>query len=184
MKKLLVTLLMIMPLIASAQSFFTVESNGEKYTFPLEGTTITITESSEDSELPTSEDIKKYIIGMWQATHITGWFYDANDKLTEGDKDITEDDEDYAERVYFKEDGTCTVYVYSTEDKKWVEDINYYKYVISGNNIITYDGEDGEEIINNKILSINSTTFIGEFDPTEGRETGYKAKMTYTKVSK
>ena len=182
MKKLLVTLLMIMPLIASAQSFFTVESNGEKYTFPLEGTTITITESSEDSKVPTSEDIKKYIVGTWQATHISGWFYDANDKLSEGDKDITEDD-DYAEREYFKEDGTCTDYSYSTEDNKWVIEYSNYKYEISGNDIIIYD-EDNEIVSKGSVLSINNSIWVGEFDPTEGRETGYKAKVTYTKISK
>lgn len=46
MKKILVLLLMVMPLFVSAQSTFTVESNGVKYSFPLEGTTITITDSS------------------------------------------------------------------------------------------------------------------------------------------
>lgn len=35
---------MAMPLVASAQSVFTVESNGAKYSFPLEGTTITVTD--------------------------------------------------------------------------------------------------------------------------------------------
>lgn len=35
---------MAMPLVASAQTSFTVESNGKKYAFPLEGTTITITD--------------------------------------------------------------------------------------------------------------------------------------------
>lgn len=35
---------MAMPLVASAQSVFTVESNGQKYSFPLESTTITVTD--------------------------------------------------------------------------------------------------------------------------------------------
>lgn len=35
---------MAMPLVASAQTSFTVESNGKKYAFPLESTTITITD--------------------------------------------------------------------------------------------------------------------------------------------
>lgn len=35
---------MAMPLVASAQTSFTVESNGKKYAFPLEGTTITVTD--------------------------------------------------------------------------------------------------------------------------------------------
>lgn len=43
MKKIFVSLLMAMPLVASAQTSFTVESNGQKYSFPLESTTITIT---------------------------------------------------------------------------------------------------------------------------------------------
>lgn len=44
MKKIFVLLLMAMPLVASAQTSFTVESNGKKYAFPLEGTTITVTD--------------------------------------------------------------------------------------------------------------------------------------------
>lgn len=44
MKKIFVSLLMAMPLVASAQTSFTVESNGQKYSFPLESTTITITD--------------------------------------------------------------------------------------------------------------------------------------------
>lgn len=44
MKKIFVSLLMAMPLVASAQTSFTVESNGKKYAFPLEGTTITVTD--------------------------------------------------------------------------------------------------------------------------------------------
>lgn len=44
MKKIFVSLLMAMPLVASAQSVFTVESNGAKYSFPLESTTITVTD--------------------------------------------------------------------------------------------------------------------------------------------
>lgn len=44
MKKIFVSLLMAMPLVASAQSVFTVESNGQKYSFPLESTTITVTD--------------------------------------------------------------------------------------------------------------------------------------------
>lgn len=35
---------MAIPLVASAQTSFTVESNGKKYAFPLEGTTITVTD--------------------------------------------------------------------------------------------------------------------------------------------
>lgn len=44
MKKIFVSLLMAMPLVASAQTSFTVESNDKKYAFPLEGTTITVTD--------------------------------------------------------------------------------------------------------------------------------------------
>lgn len=44
MKKIFVSLLMAMPLVASAQTSFTVESNGKKYAFPLEGTSITVTD--------------------------------------------------------------------------------------------------------------------------------------------
>lgn len=57
MKKIFVSLLMAMPLVASAQTTFTVESNGKKYAFPLEGTTITVTD--DQPTLPAEAPVYK-----------------------------------------------------------------------------------------------------------------------------
>ena len=57
MKKIFVSLLMAMPLVASAQSVFTVESNGAKYSFPLESTTITVTDDKPN--LPAKAPVYK-----------------------------------------------------------------------------------------------------------------------------
>lgn len=48
---------MAMPLVASAQSVFTVESNGAKYSFPLESTTITVTDDKPN--LPAKAPVYK-----------------------------------------------------------------------------------------------------------------------------
>lgn len=44
MKKIFVSLFFAIPAVASAQSVFTVETDGKKYSFPLENTVITVTD--------------------------------------------------------------------------------------------------------------------------------------------
>lgn len=54
MKKIFVSLLFAIPAVASAQSVFTVETEGKKYSFPLESTVITVTDEqpSQLTEAP------------------------------------------------------------------------------------------------------------------------------------
>lgn len=168
--------MLMMPLLASAQSRFTVEFNGIKHTYPLEGTTITITDSQNDSDVPTEEAIKKYIVGKWQAVHISGWA-DEISGFHKVDRDITEDEDEYAERILFYNDGTAIGWYYSTEDKEWVAETNR-KYEISGNKLITYI-EDYRNVAS--ILSIDSNTLVVELETVEGTE--YRTKVTYKKIS-
>lgn len=176
MKKILVVLMLLMPLLASAQSYFTVESNGIKHTYPLEGTTITITDSQDDSDVPTEEAIKKYIAGKWQAVHISGWA-DEISGFHKVDRDITEDEDEYAERILFNNDGTAISWYYSTEDKEWQAEPSC-KYEILGNKLVTYI-EDYKSVAS--ILSIDSNTLVVEFETVE--ETEYRTKVTYKKIS-
>ena len=61
---------MIMPLAASAQSVFTVESNGQKYSFPLESTTITVTddEPTQPAQAPVYKSNLKGVSLFGKAT--------------------------------------------------------------------------------------------------------------------
>ena len=61
MKKIFVSLLFAIPAVASAQSVFTVETEGKKYSFPLESTVITVTDElpSQLIELPPTSTIWK-----------------------------------------------------------------------------------------------------------------------------
>lgn len=70
MKKIFVSLLMAMPLAASAQSVFTVESNGQKYSFPLESTTITVTddEPTQPAQAPVYKSNLKGVSLFGKAT--------------------------------------------------------------------------------------------------------------------
>lgn len=70
MKKIFVSLLMVMPLAASAQSVFTVESNGQKYSFPLESTTITVTddEPTQPAQAPVYKSNLKGVSLFCKAT--------------------------------------------------------------------------------------------------------------------
>lgn len=54
MKKIFVSLFFAIPAVASAQSVFTVETEGKKYSFPLENTVITVTDEqpSQLTEAP------------------------------------------------------------------------------------------------------------------------------------
>lgn len=61
MKKIFVSLLMAMPIVASAQSVFTVESNGKKYSFPLESTTITLTDEDPYKEPAAAPVYKSFL---------------------------------------------------------------------------------------------------------------------------
>lgn len=72
MKKIFVSLLMVMPLAASAQSVFTVESNGQKYSFPLESTTITVTddEPTQPAQAPVYKSNLKGVSLFGKATTI------------------------------------------------------------------------------------------------------------------
>ena len=70
MKKIFVSLLMVMPLATSAQSVFTVESNGQKYSFPLESTTITVTddEPTQPAQAPVYKSNLKGVSLFGKAT--------------------------------------------------------------------------------------------------------------------
>lgn len=72
MKKIFVSLLMAMPLVASAQSVFTVESNGQKYSFPLESTTITVTddEPTQPAQAPVYKSNLKGVSLFGKATTV------------------------------------------------------------------------------------------------------------------
>lgn len=61
---------MAMPLVASAQSVFTVESNGAKYSFPLESTTITVTDETptEPAKAPVYKSNLKSVSLFGKAT--------------------------------------------------------------------------------------------------------------------
>lgn len=72
MKKIFVSLLMAMPLVASAQTSFTVESNGKKYAFPLESTTITVTddEPTQPAQAPVYKSNLKGVSLFGKATTV------------------------------------------------------------------------------------------------------------------
>lgn len=63
---------MAMPLVASAQSVFTVESNGQKYSFPLESTTITVTddEPTQPAQAPVYKSNLKGVSLFGKATTV------------------------------------------------------------------------------------------------------------------
>lgn len=50
--------------------------------------------SSDDDDVPSTENIKNNIVGMWQTTHISGWAYDDTEEenLVKVDKDVAEKD--------------------------------------------------------------------------------------------
>ena len=59
--------------------------------------------SSDDDDVPSAEEIKSNIVGMWQTTHIAGWGYDdtEDENLIKVDQDVPEEK---SERILFKGD--------------------------------------------------------------------------------
>ena len=183
MKKILVSLLMAMPLLASAQSYFYVESNGETYSFPLEGTTITIKESSDGSDVSSEETIKSKLVGSWRSVHVTGWIYDDDGNPVYVDKDIPEGLEwgDNNLRIDFKSDGTYCSYVYC-EEHGWEICDKDGTYQILGNILSTrYEDKDGVDIGGGTILSISDDTLILESTLKE-EGTQYKGVVTFKRI--
>lgn len=183
MKKIFVILLLAMPLLASAQSYFYVESNGETYSFPLESTTITIKEKSENSDKPTEEAVKSKIVGSWRSVHTTGWVYDDYGNLEYVDKDIPEGIEwlDYNQRIDFKSDGTYCSYAYS-EEYGWEICDKDGTYQILGNVLTTrYEDKYGVYIGSGIILSISDDTLILE-SILEVEGTQYKSVVTFKRI--
>ena len=65
--------------------------------------------SSDDDNVPSTEEIKSNIVDMWQTTHIAGWGYDdtEDENLIKVDQDVPEEN---SERILFKGDGTYKWY--------------------------------------------------------------------------
>ena len=87
---------------------------------------------SSDDDKVSSDTIKANIVGTWQATHVSGYIFDKNERVVEVDKDIMGED---SERFIFKDDGTCQyLSAYSEITKDW-SDKETYKYDINENKI-------------------------------------------------
>lgn len=133
--------------------------------------------SSSDDDMPSSEDIRNNIVGMWQKTHISGWAYDdtKDENLIQVDKDLAEEE---SQRYLFKNDGTCSFYYYSSYYSKWVS-LGNYTYEISGSRILIY---------NNKmqlrdsytVLSLNGDVAVLQYTMDDGEQ--YKTNITCKKL--
>ena len=135
--------------------------------------------SSDDDDVPSTEEIKKNIVGMWQTTHISGWAYDdtEDENLIKVDQDIT-DNSEYAQRVLFKGDGTCYMYYYSTYSNKWVSISGSFTYDVSGNKIIVYYKNTVEQTYT--VLSYKNDVVVLQYNMDEGPE--YKTSITCKRV--
>ena len=112
--------------------------------------------SSDDEDTPSTEDVKTYIIGMWQPTHVTGYYWDENGKPAKVDMDIDIDDVDAFE---FGLGGTYNEYYWT--GNKWKTDSSGDGYTISGNKLTIYEEEDCINVFDvYTIQSINLTTMV------------------------
>ncbi len=137
--------------------------------------------SSSDDDLPSTEDIKSNIVGMWQMTHISGWTYDdtEDENLIKIDQDIADKSED-SQRVLFKGDGTCCIYNYSIYRDKWVLVSSNYTYDVSGNKIIVYYNKMSVEQTYT-VLSLKDDVVALQYSMEEGDE--YKTTITCKRVN-
>lgn len=128
--------------------------------------------SSDDDDVPSTEEIKTNIVGMWQITHISGWSYDdtEDENLIKVDQDVAEQD---SERILFKSDGTYKMYWY-LGSYGWQSSYASYKYEISGNKIEL----EGEGVYT--VLSIKGDVVVLQYTMDEGPQ--YKTNITCKRV--
>ena len=132
--------------------------------------------SSDDDNVPSTEEIKSNIVGMWQTTHIAGWGYDdtEDENLIKVDQDVPEGDSD---RILFKGDGTYKWYWYDGGDWRYIYTC---KYEVSGNKIILYDDRGDIDIIYT-VVSFKNDTVVLEVTLDEGPQ--YKQRITCKRVN-
>ncbi len=135
--------------------------------------------SSDDADVPSTEEIKSNIVGMWQTIHVSGWTYDdtEDENLIRVDQDIADNSED-AQRILFKGDGTCYVYYYSTYANKWVAEYGSYTYDVSGDKIIVYYRNTVEQTYT--VLFYKNDVVVLQYNMDEGPD--YKTKITCKRV--
>lgn len=133
--------------------------------------------SSDDDDTPSTEDVQTNIIGMWQPTHVTGYYWDENDMPAKVDQDIDIDIDDVIS-FEFKLGGTFNEYAWT--GSKWEIDCPGEGYTISGNKLTTYE-EDGVSVLDvYTIQSINSTTMVLKYN-LDGN-TSYPSTITFKKI--
>jgi len=133
--------------------------------------------SSDDEDTPSTEDVQTYIIGMWQPTHVTGYYWDGNDKPAKVDKDIDIDIDD-VDSFEFEQGGTFNEYCWT--GNKWEIDCPGEGYSISGNKLTTYE-EDRIKVLDvYTIQSINLTTMVLKYN-LDGNAS-YPSTITFKKI--
>ena len=133
--------------------------------------------SSDDDDVPSTEDIKTNIVGMWQTVHVSGWSYDDTEEenLIKVDQDVTGQD---SQRILFKDDGTCYLYYYSNYSNNWVAEYGSYTYDISSNKIIVYYKNTVDQTYT--VLSFKNDMVVLQYNMDEGPE--YKTTITCKRV--
>lgn len=135
--------------------------------------------SSDDDDVPSTEEIKTHIVGMWQTVHVSGWAYDdtEDENLIKVDQDIADKSED-AQRVLFRGDGSCYLYYYSTNRNEWVVEYGSYTYDVSGDKIIVYYKNAVDQTYT--VLSLKNDVLVLQYNMDEGPK--YKTKITCRRV--
>ena len=134
--------------------------------------------SSDDDNVPSTEEIKSNIVGMWQTTHIAGWGYDdtEDENLIKVDQDVPEEN---SERILFKGDGTYKWYWY-LGNYGWQSSNYIHKYEVFGNKIILY-ASNGDISDTYHVVSIKGDVVVLEVTLDEGPQ--YKQQITCKRVN-
>ena len=126
--------------------------------------------SSDDDDVPSTEEIKTNIVGLWQNTHISGWEYDNTGNLVQIDQDVSK------EGILFRSDGTydwCSYY-----DNSWHTSDLIHKYKISNNKIILY-AIDGDVKFVYSVISVQGDIAVLE-ETLENPQ--YKQRTTWKRI--
>ncbi|MDD7250807.1 MAG: lipocalin family protein [Prevotellaceae bacterium] len=136
---------------------------------------------SDDDDAPSEQEVKEHIVGTWQSTHISGYWYDDNDdnSIVKVDRELKSAEQ---HRIHILQDGSFYEFRYSTFTSSWYPEGDSQNYTISENKFIVtkkYGSLSSKYVYT--IISISDNTLVLGGCLDEGSK--YTYRLTYKRVS-
>lgn len=144
--------------------------------FALLAMAICFTACSSDGDEQTSTSIEEKIVGLWQPSHISGYFWknDYTDELVRIDKDL---DEEHAQnRLRFIPNGVYEEFYYS-KGSGWISSFVSTYRIVDNTICLYYKGEGDWDLA---IVSLNQNTVV--FKTYMNDDVRYELRITCKRI--